>query len=198
MSLVGFKASNHPQQVAKRGATNRDNLGTDPVLFAKLDTRFHFTLDVCATPANAKCSDYITLDVGEPAPNRQPLHGGSRAMTDDIAGAGLSPEFTIELATVCVVCPGCAFTFDRNHTDEPPMDPPTYTCPNCDTQGTCPPDAPVNTAVLNEAYKRSELVSLAGDFWNYLEEMRGRWEADDDAPLIDACIRRYEELIGLA
>lgn len=30
MSLVGFKSSNHPQQVSKRGATERDNLGTDP------------------------------------------------------------------------------------------------------------------------------------------------------------------------
>lgn len=55
MSLVGYKSSNHPQQVAKRGATERDNLGTDPALFAKLDERFGFTLDVAATPANAKC-----------------------------------------------------------------------------------------------------------------------------------------------
>jgi phage N-6-adenine-methyltransferase len=62
MSLVGFKASNHPQQTAKRGATERDNLGTDPVLFAKLDERFHFTLDVAATPANAKCSRFYTLE----------------------------------------------------------------------------------------------------------------------------------------
>lgn len=62
MSLVGFKASNHPQQTAKRGATERDNLGTDPALFAKLNDRFGFTLDVCATPANAKCSRYYTIE----------------------------------------------------------------------------------------------------------------------------------------
>lgn len=61
MSLVGYKSSNHPQQVAKRGATERDNLGTDPALFAVLDERFGFTLDVCATPANAKCDRFFTL-----------------------------------------------------------------------------------------------------------------------------------------
>lgn len=61
MSLVGYRSSNHPQQVAKRGATNRDDLGTDPALFARLDARFHFTLDVAATPANAKCDRYFTL-----------------------------------------------------------------------------------------------------------------------------------------
>ncbi len=62
MSLVGFKASNHPQQVGKRGATNRDDLGTDPELFARLNERFHFTLDVAATQANAKCERYYTLE----------------------------------------------------------------------------------------------------------------------------------------
>jgi phage N-6-adenine-methyltransferase len=62
MSLVGFKSSNHPQQVGKRGATERDNLGTDPALFAKLDERFGFTLDVAATPANAKCSRFFTIE----------------------------------------------------------------------------------------------------------------------------------------
>ena len=61
MSLVGFKASNHPQQVGKRGATERDNLGTDPALFAKLDERFHFTLDVAATSENAKCERFFTI-----------------------------------------------------------------------------------------------------------------------------------------
>ena len=62
MSLVGFKSSNHPQQVGKRGATERDNLGTDPALFAKLEERFGFTLDACATDANAKCSRYFTIE----------------------------------------------------------------------------------------------------------------------------------------
>jgi phage N-6-adenine-methyltransferase len=33
---------------------------TPPELFAKLHTRHDFTLDVCATPANAKCERYFT------------------------------------------------------------------------------------------------------------------------------------------
>lgn len=59
MSLVGFKASNHPQQVGKRGATDRDDLGTDPALFATLNERFGFTLDVAANASNAKCARYF-------------------------------------------------------------------------------------------------------------------------------------------
>ena len=61
MSLVGFRSSNHPQQVDKRGATDRDNLGTDPKLYARVNERFHFTLDVCATQANAKARLYEVL-----------------------------------------------------------------------------------------------------------------------------------------
>lgn len=30
--------------------------------FDKLDSEFHFTLDVCATPENAKCHDFFTKD----------------------------------------------------------------------------------------------------------------------------------------
>lgn len=64
MSLVGFKSSNHPQQVGKRGATDRDDLGTDPALFARLaELLGGFTLDVAATPANAKCSAYYTKEI---------------------------------------------------------------------------------------------------------------------------------------
>ena len=33
---------------------------TPPELFAELDDEFQFTLDPCATPANAKCSNYFT------------------------------------------------------------------------------------------------------------------------------------------
>ena len=62
MSLVGFRSSNHPQQVGKRGATDRDNLGTDPALYAKLNERFHFTLDVAASRDNAKTPAYFALD----------------------------------------------------------------------------------------------------------------------------------------
>lgn len=60
MSLVGFKAQNHPQQTGKgRGVLERDELGTDPALFADLDARFHFDLDVAASHENAKCARYI-------------------------------------------------------------------------------------------------------------------------------------------
>ena len=62
MSLVGFKSSNHPQQVGKRGATERDNLGTDPKLYSVLDERFQFTIDVAATQENAKAPVYYSLD----------------------------------------------------------------------------------------------------------------------------------------
>lgn len=62
MSLVGFKSSNHPQQVGKRGATERDNLGTDPALFERLNERFGFTLDAAASKANAKCDRFFTLE----------------------------------------------------------------------------------------------------------------------------------------
>jgi len=36
----------------------RDEWGTPPELFDKLDDVFHFTLDVCATKENAKCERY--------------------------------------------------------------------------------------------------------------------------------------------
>lgn len=61
MSLVGRRAQNHPQQVAVRGANERDNLGTDPALFARLDATYHFTLDVAATPENAKCDTFYSV-----------------------------------------------------------------------------------------------------------------------------------------
>lgn len=59
MSLVGFKAKNHPQQRTNPAVDDR---GTDPELFRKLDERFHFTVDVAASPHNAKCSRYFTVD----------------------------------------------------------------------------------------------------------------------------------------
>ncbi len=70
MSLKGFRARNHPQQVDQRGASlfpdladltdEVDDRGTDPALFAMLDQRFHFALDVAATRENAKCDCWYT------------------------------------------------------------------------------------------------------------------------------------------
>lgn len=63
MSLVKFKAQNHPQQVGAVGAKdNVDDRGTDPELFAELDARFGFTIDVAAAAHNAKCDRYYDLE----------------------------------------------------------------------------------------------------------------------------------------
>ena len=61
MSLVGFKARNHTQQVSKRGANPLvDNRATPPEVFAPLHERFGFTLDACALPSNAKLPHFFT------------------------------------------------------------------------------------------------------------------------------------------
>jgi phage N-6-adenine-methyltransferase len=61
--LVGFKSSNHPQQLAIRGVrADIDDRGTDPELFQRLDARFHFTVDVAAAKHNAKCQRYYTIE----------------------------------------------------------------------------------------------------------------------------------------
>jgi phage N-6-adenine-methyltransferase len=62
MSLVGFKADNHPQQVAKRGGLQRiDDRATHPDDFAAWNDRFRFTIDVAASPHNTKVPDrYFT------------------------------------------------------------------------------------------------------------------------------------------
>jgi hypothetical protein len=59
MTLVGFKAQNHRQQTAKRGARPEvDNLETPPEVFDPLHERFGFTIDACALPHNAKLPRY--------------------------------------------------------------------------------------------------------------------------------------------
>jgi phage N-6-adenine-methyltransferase len=61
MSLVGYKANNHPQQVDKRGADDEiDDRGTPQDFFDELNREFRFTLDVAAAPHNAKCRRYFT------------------------------------------------------------------------------------------------------------------------------------------
>lgn len=59
MSLVGFSARNHPQQQAKSFVDDRE---TDPAMFAELHSRFRFTLDVAASPHNAKLPRYFTAE----------------------------------------------------------------------------------------------------------------------------------------
>ena len=64
MALAGFKSSNHPQQTAKRGASDAvDDRGTDPAFIASLEQRFgRFTLDAAAAKHNAKAGHYFTID----------------------------------------------------------------------------------------------------------------------------------------
>jgi len=59
VSLVGFQAQNHRQQVAKRGPRPEvDNLETPWEFFEPLNARFDFTLDACALPHNTKCKRF--------------------------------------------------------------------------------------------------------------------------------------------
>ena len=69
MSLVRFKAQNHPQQAVKPSVDDR---ATPPEVFGRLNFRFRFTIDVAASAANAKCSRYYTVEDDGLA---QPWHG---------------------------------------------------------------------------------------------------------------------------
>jgi phage N-6-adenine-methyltransferase len=59
MSLVGFKAQNHPQQPVKDEVDDRAITDAD---FAPLHERFGFTVDAAASPANAKLPRFWTRD----------------------------------------------------------------------------------------------------------------------------------------
>ncbi len=63
MSLVGYQASNHPQQVKSRGAKDAtDDRGTDQAYFDAISERFGgFTLDVAAAAHNAKCERWFGI-----------------------------------------------------------------------------------------------------------------------------------------
>jgi phage N-6-adenine-methyltransferase len=41
----------------------KEDWGTPKALFAMLDAEFHFTVDVCASPHNAKCARYYTEEI---------------------------------------------------------------------------------------------------------------------------------------
>lgn len=62
MSVVGFKAKNHPQQTGKRGALDEvDDRATHPDSFGPWNERFGgFTLDAAAAAHNTKCERYFT------------------------------------------------------------------------------------------------------------------------------------------
>lgn len=61
MSLVGFRAGNHPQQVGRKGADDEiDDRGTPQDFWDELNEQYRFTLDVAAAPHNAKTPNYYT------------------------------------------------------------------------------------------------------------------------------------------
>lgn len=63
MSLVGFRARNHPQQVGARGVDlGADDRATTDEVFAPLHERFGFTIDVAASASNAKLPRYFDAD----------------------------------------------------------------------------------------------------------------------------------------
>jgi phage N-6-adenine-methyltransferase len=63
MSIAGFRAQNHPQQIGTRGARDAvDDRGTRAEYFDPWNARFGFTLDVAAAPHNAKCARFFTRD----------------------------------------------------------------------------------------------------------------------------------------
>jgi phage N-6-adenine-methyltransferase len=59
MSLVGFKAQNHPQQPKKDRVDDRE---TPASLFDPLHEKYNFTIDVAASALNAKLPRYYTLE----------------------------------------------------------------------------------------------------------------------------------------
>ncbi len=62
MSLVGFKAKNHPQQVAKAGADDStDERITPPCIFDPLHKKHGFTIDVAANELNRRVPKHYDL-----------------------------------------------------------------------------------------------------------------------------------------
>ncbi len=59
MSLVGFKARNHPQQTPKPSVDDR---ATPSELFDPLNARFRFTIDVAASGRNTKCQRWFSVE----------------------------------------------------------------------------------------------------------------------------------------
>ena len=63
MSVVGYRARNHPQQVKAAGARPEvDDRATSWEDFRPLHARFQFTVDAAASPRNAKLPRYWTAE----------------------------------------------------------------------------------------------------------------------------------------
>lgn len=64
MSLVGFKAQNHPQQTRYAGSKRHvDDHALPQADFDRLNDRFRFSIDVAASDHNAKLPRYFTEQV---------------------------------------------------------------------------------------------------------------------------------------
>lgn len=60
---VGFKAKNHSQQTKYAGSRRHcDERSLPPVDFAKLQERFHLTVDVAASKENTKLGRYYSIE----------------------------------------------------------------------------------------------------------------------------------------
>lgn len=63
MSLVGFKAQNHEQQVLVRGPrSDVDDRATTLEVFEPLHAKYRFTIDVAASAENAKLPRFYTCE----------------------------------------------------------------------------------------------------------------------------------------
>ncbi len=63
MTLAGFRAQNHRQQVGTRGALEKvDDRRTPREFWDKLNERHRFTLDVAASTENALCERFFTRE----------------------------------------------------------------------------------------------------------------------------------------
>lgn len=66
VSLVGFSANNHPQQVGKRGADDRtDDRRTPDYYWNALHAVLRFDLDAAATSKNSKTADFCEDGLAE-------------------------------------------------------------------------------------------------------------------------------------
>ena len=98
MSLVGFKAQNHAQQVLVNGPRSHvDDRGTTPEVFDPIHEAYGFTVDVAAAEHNAKLPRFYTIEDDTPNPDahpaRMPLRLASHlvAMTTPPGGLVLDP-----------------------------------------------------------------------------------------------------------
>jgi phage N-6-adenine-methyltransferase len=65
MSLLGFKAQNHPQQTTRFRAAATDEIddrATTPEIYGPLHERFGFTVDVAAAAHNTKCERFYSIE----------------------------------------------------------------------------------------------------------------------------------------